>query len=65
MNENLLPWRIWVKTFDKDGNLVGISQSVQTYERKGNAIRFARARYDASGGDVRFEWEASRTNPWA
>lgn len=64
ITDDLYPWRIWTRLYDKSGKLLGESQSVQTYERHGNAVRVARQMYDRPFEDLRFEWIVAKTCPW-
>lgn len=57
-------WRIWVKSYNKDGRLVGAVVLPNTYTRKDTAIRAARNRFDLQHSDRRYEWIVSQENPW-
>lgn len=63
-NTKTTPWRIWVKTYNKDGRLVGAVVLPHTYARKDTAVRAARNRYDFQHSDRQYEWVVSRENPW-
>lgn len=64
ITNDLYPWRIWTRLYDKSGNLLGESQSVHTYERHGNAVRVAQQMYAGPFEDIRFEWVVAKTCPW-
>lgn len=65
ITNDLFPWRIWTRLYDKSGKLLGESQSVQTYERHDNAVRVAQQMYAGPFEDIRFKWMVAKTCPWA
>lgn len=65
ITNDLFPWRIWTRLYDKSGKLLGESQSVQTYEHHDNAVRVAQQMYAGPFEDIRFKWMVAKTCPWA
>lgn len=53
---NGMKWKIWFKTFSDTG--AGVC--VNSYTRKGNAVRAAKKQFDGLKG---FGWTVSQTNP--
>lgn len=58
MNE--MKWKIWFKTFNDAGAQTGSGVCINSYTRKGNAVRAAKKQFDGLKG---FEWVVSQTNP--
>lgn len=65
INAHLYPWRIWTRLYNTDGSLLGESQSVKTYERRGNAVRAAKQMYAEPIDGIRIEWVVAKTYPWS
>ena len=63
-HSDLLPWRIWTKTYNSEGKLISGGVSAQTYTRKGNAERTARRMYDSPNRSITTQWIVAKENPW-
>ena len=57
---NKKKWKIWFKTFNDTGEQTGSGVCINSYVRKGNAVRAAKKQFDGLKG---FEWVASQINP--
>lgn len=58
---NGIKWKIWFKTFNDAGEQTGSGVYINSYTRKGNAVRVAKKQFDGLKG---FEWVVSQTNPY-
>ena len=63
-----MPWLIWFEVY-KNGKKIGAGVWHQKYKYKGNAVRYAKKRFDTTRidrcGDVYTrKWIVSQTNPW-
>lgn len=62
-----MDWKIWFEIFVNDRK-VGAGVWHKSYKYKGNAIRFAKKRYDRvikdSNQTITYKWIVSQTNPW-
>ena len=61
----LLPWRIWYRFSNIDGEIISEGVSTQVYVRKENAVVAAKKLYNFPISGMNKEWAVSRTNPWA
>lgn len=59
MNE--MKWKIWYETFNNAGEKSGAGVCLNSYTRKGDAVRVAKKRFNDS---KRFKWVVSQTNPF-
>lgn len=63
-------WRIWFELYDGEKK-IGAGVWHQHYKYKGNAVRFARKRFDKprvnknNNKIYTYKWTVSQTNPWA
>lgn len=57
---NKKKWKIWFKTFNDAGAQTGAGVCINSYTRKGNAVRAAKKQFDGLKG---FELVVSQTNP--
>lgn len=55
-----MKWKIWFKTFNDAGAQTGSGVCINSYTRKGNAVRVAKKRFNDA---KRFKWVVSQTNP--
>lgn len=58
---NGMKWKIWFKTFNDAGAQTGAGVCINSYTRKGNAVRAVKKQFDGLKG---FECVVSKTNPF-
>ena len=54
-------WKIWMKYFDVDGNVVGYGVHPHDYTCKYSAVRRAKQLW---GNNRQVEWRVATENPW-
>lgn len=57
---NKKKWKIWFITFNDAGEQTGSGVCINSYTRKGNAVRAAKKQFDGLKG---FVWFVSKINP--